>query len=734
MNRILVSCFTAAIFLSAFLLFAVQPLFAKMVLPQLGGAPAVWSVAMVFFQAMLLLGYLYAHLIMRFLPMQMAALVHIIVTAAAFLCLPIALASGFGRPPVEGQIVWLLSLFTVSIGLPFFALAANGPLLQAWFSRTGHPQAQDPYFLYSGSNVGSLLALLLYPVLFEPNFTLGRQSVLWTEGYALFFACLVLVGIFMQRSNDKAAMAEASVPLIQGWAQRALWTAFAFIPSALLIAVTAYISTDVASVPFLWIAPLVLYLLTFIIAFMRRPLISERVIAAILPFAIAPLLMVLISNYHLSWLPLLCLHLLTFFLLAMLCHGRLAKSRPPAQRLTEFYFFLSLGGVLGGLFSSIVAPGIFNDIVEYPFLIIAALLALPGLKDAYLIHGKRDVIFALGALGLAAGTGLILREFVGYGMMWLFVFVIIGTVLIADRRRPFRFLVLSAGALLILPFLQVGLTNLVSKRSFFGVHKVYDTRNGVFRVLQHGTTIHGAQYKDPARANEPVSYYTKGESYSQAIETARASGPLEKVGIVGLGGGTLACLMQEHERMTFFEIDPVVVSLAQREFSFLRNCAPDARIVLGDARLTLADEENASYDLLILDAFTSDAVPVHLLTQEALRLYLTKLKPEGFIIFHISNRNLEMESMLATSAAELKLAAYAHYKSVNNEDVANMIMPAHLVVMARGIDHLAPLSQMEEWRELNATSTAAWRDDFSNIFGAMMRHLNRPRPPTTRQE
>jgi predicted O-methyltransferase YrrM len=718
--------FTAAIFLSAFLLFAIQPMFAKMVLPQLGGAPSVWSVAMVFFQGLLLLGYLYAHFLSKYLPLRAALLVHLAVTALAFISLPVAIAAGLGKPPVEGQVIWLLKLFTVSIGLPFFALSANGPLLQAWFSRTGHVQARDPYFLYSGSNIGSLLALLAYPLVIEPQLMLSEQSRYWTAAFGIFLGLLALLAIVMvsQGVKEKTGAQETFKASAR---RRFYWTALAFIPSALLISVTAHISTDVAAVPFLWILPLVIYLLTFIIVFARKPLVTPALAASLLPLVVAPMLLVLIGGFFLPWPITLFLNLAGFFIIGLRCHGLLAEDRPQPAGLTEFYFFLSLGGVLGGLFSGLAAPYLFNSVIEYPLLVALSLLTLPNLKRDLAAGWQRDAIVAAIAIAIAGASGFFLKANFNEKLMWTAVLTILGAVMIADRRRPLRVLLVAVGALLLWPALKFEHGHGLSKRSFFGVHKVHESMDGKYRILEHGTTIHGAQALDPAKAREPLTYYAKENNFGQVVRAIRARHALKSIGAVGLGTGSMACHLEKGESITFFEIDPVVVSIANSEFSFLKNCAPEAHMVVGDARLTLAEQADGSFDLLIIDAFTSDAVPLHLLTVEALQLYMSKLKPDGVVLLHISNRNLEMESMLASSAAGLNLAAYARTEAPDVEKWKRMVAPSQVVVMARKAADLGDLPKQPGWRMLTRTHVLAWRDDFSNILGALWRRLNEDR-------
>ena len=372
------AAYTAAVFLSALLLFGVQPMFTRMVLPQLGGSPAVWSVAMVFFQSMLLAGYAYAHVLMRARGRLVPVLVHLALLCAAGLTLPLAVAPGWGAPPAAGTEFWLLGLFTVSIGLPFFALAANNPLLQAWLVRSGHQSARDPYFLYAASNVGSFLGLLSYPILFEPAFTLRTQERLWSGGFALLVAAIGICGVLLLRARDAETTPreEAAAPKPR-WLTIARWVFVSAVPSGLLVAITAHISTDVAAAPLLWVMPLSIYLLTWVMVFARRPPFSHGLILTMQPFAIAGIVVLLLVAGNIRLLPNLIGHLLAFFVIAMACHGELARSRPAAAHLTTFYLALSFGGMLGGLFAGLVAPNIFSWVAEYPILAVLAVLCRP---------------------------------------------------------------------------------------------------------------------------------------------------------------------------------------------------------------------------------------------------------------------------------------------------------------------------------------------------------------------
>src|ERR1700681_3416514 len=390
-SALLIPIYTAAIFLSAGLLFAVQPMFTKMVLPRLGGSPSVWAVAMVFFQGILLLGYAYADILTRFVRGPLALLIHLAVMLGGAIFLPVAVAKGWGLPPADREQLFLLGLFSVSIGFPFFALSANGPLLQAWFARSGLGQAQNPYFLYAASNFGSLLALFAYPFVAEPFSTLSFQSNIWRSGYVLLIALVALCGgLVFFRGGEATLSPGQSTEAAPVFGRMAYWVALAFVPSALMIAATTHITTDVAAAPFLWVLPLSLYLISFILVFSQRTFVQQAAWIKLQPFLLALLVLTLALDIR-TWLTVdVTLHLLTFFVTAMICHGLMAATRPQAAYLTRFYFCMSLGGVLGGIFSGLIAPYVFSWTAEYPLLVVAAALARPGLawprgKEARLI-------------------------------------------------------------------------------------------------------------------------------------------------------------------------------------------------------------------------------------------------------------------------------------------------------------------------------------------------------------
>src|ERR1700735_493341 len=554
-NRLVLIVYTAAIFVSALLLFSVQPLFTRMVLPRLGGSPAVWSVAMVFFQSLLLAGYAYAHFLMQLQNRAIPVAVHLVLLLVALLTLRRSIAGGWGEPPSSGYAFWLLGLFAVSIGLPFFALAANNPLLQAWFVRTGHPNGPDPYFLYASSNIGSFLALLSYPVLLEPLFTLRTQNLIWTGGYGLLIVLIAACGVLLLRSPASAAvdvLAEDSAAPAPSWMLRARWIFLAAVPSGLLIAVTAHISTDIAAAPLLWVLPLSLYLLTWVLVFQSRPLLPHKWMLLAQPLAIAGVIVLLAIGGEQNLLLTLGGNLLFFFVIAMACHGELARTRPAAKYLTGFYVALSFGGMVGGLFAGLIAPFTFSWIAEYPILLALAALCRPPGGDERLPGWSRWYWPFLGLLAVALiapswSDGRITSEITAWliaNRVWVISAVGLLSALLAlglnaNRWKIFATVVV---ALVLLRAYPSDDGRVETVRSFFGVHKIVGTPHGQYPVMMHGTTIHGAekfQNDDGTPVTgrpEPITYYHKDGGIGQAISAVRKrKGAPLRVAVIGLG-------------------------------------------------------------------------------------------------------------------------------------------------------------------------------------------------------
>lgn len=725
---LLVSVFSIAIFLNAALLFSVQPLFTKMVLPLLGGTPAVWNTCLLFFQAVLLAGYLYAHLTSRWLSVRAQAVLHMGLLVVALAFLPIAVPASWAPPGTTLPMGWLLGLLTVALGLPFFLLSAGAPMLQRWFAGTQHPHAHNPYFLYAASNLGSFAALLAYPFVIEPRMRISEQSVAWLRTY---YGLLVIIGIcavaaFASRRpsmpKPRSDREPAADPPPNPRA-RARWVLLSFAPSSLLIGVTTYLSTDIASVPFLWVVPLALYLLTFVLVFARRPFLSRELVMHAQLLLGLVLVVALCLPSEAGIIGPATLHLLAFFATALMCHGQLADSRPGAEHLTEYYLWMSFGGMLGGVFNVLVAPILFDSVLEYAIALVIAFALRPSVATTAPAPRARagDVLYPLvvGVVILA-----VLRsprppsEWFEHGTPLFLVAAMF--VVFFFWKRPIR-LALGAGAMYAATQLAGDTRSelLMQDRSFFGTYRV--RRVDDYHLLLHGTTNHGGQSVDPARRTEPMTYYYRGgaveDLFTHLVPTAS-----RRVAIVGLGTGAIACYGRPGERWTFYEIDPLVERIAREPayFTYLRDCPPQTDVVIGDARLRLAAAPDAEYDLIVLDAFSSDAVPVHLMTREAVALYLSKLRPGGALIVHISNRYVDLEPVLIALAGDAGLAGAFGDRSPPDETSGKPYNGSRWVVLAREASGLATLAQAPGWRALQPTSSARlWTDDYTDVLGAI---------------
>jgi hypothetical protein len=740
--------FTLTTFLSALLLFAIQPMFAKMVLPVLGGSPSVWSVSVFFFQAALLAGYLYAHLLINRAPPHLTGLIHLAVCLAAFISLPIAMVKWLGDPPEGEPYLWQLTMFAASIGLPFVAVSANAPLLQAWFARTGHPNARDPYFMYAASNLGSLIALIGYPFVLEPAFGLSELRYFWAYGYALLVAAIA--GSFFLMRGAQAGGAPEAVPAPAGEAasaeaptlvNRLSWIGLAFVPAALLTAFTVHITTDVASAPQLWVIPLAIYLLTFILVFRDRPLISREALLFIHLVALAIGLIALSFQTN-DWNIIAGTGVVAFFTTAMLAHRTLYEARPAPQHLTEFYLWMSFGGALGGMFTALIAPRLFSEIYEYPLLLAASMACRPGALNLGDSKEKQKdeavVLWLIAAVGvlviwwlpIIASYMRLPQALVQVGSTPLIV-IILAAALLANVNFPPRQLVaaaLMAFALVTLPSAVRQADSQITQRSFFGVYRVADSRETGYRTLVHGTTLHGAQRivdedGQPVDDTVPTTYYypesPMGQTIAKRREVLKAKGEKGRYGIVGLGTGSSGCHKQEGETWKFFEIDPTVIRISSnpKNFTFITKCQPNIDIAIGDARLTIQKEKDSSFDLFIIDAFTSDAIPVHMLTKEAVELFLSKLKPDGVVLLHTSNRYLDLNSVLAAIQKELPPGtAGIAVQDAGGEGYGQS--GSSNVIFAKSEEALKPYRALQGVSELEDHGLRAWTDDFSDIVEA----------------
>ena len=717
--------FAGTLFVSASLMFVLQPLFGKLLLPLLGGSPAVWNTCMVFYQTILFLGYLYAHALSTRCPRQWQVLLHFAVIALSFFALPVGLSENTIPPTDSDPTFWLCWTLFLAIGLPFFVVSTTAPLIQKWFSQIGHSSSDDPYFLYVASNTGSLIALLSYPFLLEPSIGLANQQTDWSIAYGLLCVLIAACAWRLWKSQQAKDITATDTPTVEilTWQQKLHWLALAFVPSSLLLGLTNFISTDIASVPLLWIIPLTVYLLSFIIVFSQWNDRLHPWMVKIQPFVLIPFLAYSFVNpADLPYWVYLILHVLAFFFAVMVCHGELANSRPHTEHLTSFYLIMSFAGMLGGMFNTFVAPFIFNGIYEYPIMIVAALL----LRPSPLSWRKSQLIVPASLLSI----GLILYASVKDLLQYfdsLALSLIAFSVLVYFLRRQTLSYALTIGVIMFLALSLHGLSShtLYQERSFFGVMAVRESvltdeqnKPETYRELFHGTTKHGAQRLPEALAKIPLTYYSQPGPMGQLFKTFDKQNANWQIGVVGLGAGALACYAKPTQHWTLYEIDPLVIDIAKNTnyFTYLSRCLPNPIMRVGDARLALEKEPDQHFDLLIMDAFSSDAVPTHLLTQESIELYLKKLKPNGILAFHITNRHLALKKVLSVHAEHLHFASLIQeFKAPDNMP---LVVDTDWVVMAKQPQTLEPLTLalLGDWQTMPLYfDLSPWTDDFTNI-------------------
>ncbi len=710
----------------SFLLFLVQPLVGRIVLPVLGGSPNVWNIAMLFYQGVLLGGYLYAHALQR-LAVRVQMLIHLAVFGVAAITLPIGLAGWYPAPGDGDPALWLIGLLAASIGPVFFAVSAQAPMMQAWFARTGDPDAENPYFLYAASNLGSFAALLAYPLLVEPMAGLPLQRLGWSAGFVALAGLVLLCGLL---ARGGAATAAPARPYPTSWRERLRWAGLAAVASGLLLSTTTHLTTDLMAMPLLWVVPLGLYLLSFVAGFSaagpRLTAMAVRLTPILLLLVGGPLFL---AGNGPQWGVALALAGLVLLLVVTLAlHGTLAIERPPAAGLTSFYLWLSVGGALGGLFCALVAPALFSWPWEHPLLLLVAAVLVPGRATgglaaqrsgqlAILLAGLLMVVLLAGPSrlfspggslapslsALAAVLVLLLLAITAIGQRWLFVVMLALLMLgVGGSRR-----------------LQAVLDG-QHTRSFFGVYTVRDRPEQQLRQLMHGTTLHGIQSQRPDLQREPMTYYVRDSGVGRALALApQLFGPAARIGVVGLGAGTLACYAQPGQRWTMFEIDPEVVRIARQDFTYLSQCNPGIAMVVGDARLTLQQQPAGGFDLLAVDAFSSDSIPLHMMTREALAIYGRALERDGLLLIHISNRFLDLEPVLAALARDGGWQARILRYEPQGMPAPGMVRAQSLwVALSRDPARLQALAAAGGgWQPLRQDAAVpVWRDDFASVL------------------
>lgn len=787
---ILLYSFTLA--LSAMLMFIVEPVVSKIILPVLGGNPSVWGAVVMFFQGVLLLGYAYVHVGRELLGTKKQALVHAGLLIFSLLFLPLSISPELLHSTVYiHPVAWLISVLMVSVGVPFFVLSASAPLLSSWFAES----EKNPYMLYAASNIGSLFGLLSYPFIVEPFLSLSTQRIVWSVCYGLLLAMVsFLLKEYLQThvAKTKKKIERAVKPISNEL--RAWWVLLAFVPSSLMLSVTSHITTDIAPIPLLWVVPLALYLLSFVFVFARQPRGIETSRKMLVPF-VAPLALMLAVSENilpywpwlvalpvyilvtiftkpelrtasikqiaqtlfgpvlfllpfvfffggkLQYLPLCVWYVAAFFLVSMVCHGRLSELKPVPEELTEYYFFLSLGGAFGGIFNVLIAPLLFYGFYELQLGLIAAFFMLPFTREDW--ENKRPLLWALGASAFSLllfyleykNLGAFDRNIIEPFNRWMwdkryewgnigfasksdtfafFEIVTLMLVMLYFRKNKLVPGVVIGPMLLVTLLFPVGNNELkFQDRNFFGILYARFAPSQPAMYLTNGTTQHGFQFKDEAHARTPTNYYDWEGPLGALVRSLRlrTGGAGQEVAAVGLGTGTVACLAQEGQRTTFFEINPMIDKIAHTPelFSYLRDCPGSNRVVIGDGRISMQSQPDHFFSLIILDAFNSDAIPIHLLTKEALDLYMQKLTPDGVIAYHISNRHLNLEPVVGNLAQTHNLYGISGYFEGSD-----------WVFVAQKPEDFGALADDQRFHLLVPDdSKRLWTDDYSDIISIL---------------
>ncbi len=746
MTKLYIPVFSLTLILSASLLFSVQPMFSKMILPLLGGTPQVWNTAMLFFQVCLLAGYGYAHATTRFLNVKVQSVIHIILLFAVLFVLPFGIPEGWLPDETKDPTIWQLYLMTITIGAPFFVLAASAPMLQRWFTNTSHPDADNPYFLYGASNLGSMASLLAYPTIIEPMLNLSGQSNAWMYGFFALFTLVILSAIIIwndtENKSDKTKKIKEHIPSVTN-KQRLLWLFLSFVPSSLMLGVTTAITTDIASAPLLWIMPLALYVSTFIIAFARKPIISipqARLMFDVLFISVISLV-VLTNDTYMNPFFLIGIYLALFFSAATLCHLKLVHLKPHNKHLTEFYLFMSAGGALGGVFNAIIAPQLL--ILPIEFAIAVALVIVARFMTSPSKAVSLETIFLSVIRSFIAkkedrkNNNFKVEQILIMALLILFIFNkvlpdatyfiagLITLTLLFLRKTRITFAVVSLILLSIFPLrsnIYSGDNIIYQSRNFFGVIRIIDKENQ--RILMHGTTNHGMQIKTEGKlALEKISYYSKYSPIFDVMSYYDLHGEdNQKIAVLGLGIGIMSCFQKDGRSYDFYEIDPEIMHLAENKeyFTFLSDCGSPYKTILGDARIKIKEQPNKGYDLVLTDAFSSDNIPIHLLTKEAISSYLSKTSDEGAVVLHISNRYLDLEPILTKTASELgyELLGHAKYppKSLNKEE--HQYFPSHHVILTKSEKMKSFLRDRNWTNGMTNPKAKSWTDSYSNIIAA----------------
>ncbi|MBF0408163.1 MAG: fused MFS/spermidine synthase [Candidatus Riflebacteria bacterium] len=721
-------------FIGACLLFFIQPFIARLFLPLAGGSPTLWNTCMMFFQMLLLAGYTFSHLNSTFLKSARSMFLSWLIFALPLLSLPIVFPEIISGNDT-GSVWWFIGALFSTAGLPFFALSTVSPILQKWYSDSGLPGASDPYFLYSAGNLGSLTGLLAYPLVVEPFFGLSLQNIYFYYGYIVFFAAITLSALillfFIRRNIPEAS--EKSIKLPKNTAKPSVsyshldalkWVVLSFIPSTLSLGITHHISSEIAPVPLFWSVLLALYLLSFIIAFSPGIKLNLSALSRLIALFMTVLVFAFLRQLNEPIFVILPVHILVFFLSAILCHRMLADLRPPTSDLTAFYLFMSIGGAMGGIFNTLLAPMLFDSILEYPLALASVCWLLHHYSGSKIFGSgfKIEVVpFLLFFWMFTVRTVLGDRDSTDLlQLVFRNIIPSIAVFLVSSHRSAFSL------SVLVLLFTACTIpspqgTTVHAERTFFGIHRVTLSPDGKFTCLMHGNTIHGIQAKDVQDSKVPGLYYHPSGPVGDVFQLTERDMP-RQVGAVGLGVGSIAAYGKKGDFFSYFEIDPAIVRIAENIsfFTYLSKSHADNRFVLGDGRSSLSREPESKFDMLIFDAFSSDSVPMHLLTEEAFRLYLKRLKKDGIMAFHISNRYISFESVLAATLKSAGFSSLIRVDSyVTEASTRQGKADSTWMVAAENEKTLENFLKTKRWQKpIIQPSQKIWTDDFGSLLSS----------------
>jgi hypothetical protein len=736
--------YTGVVFLTGFLLLAVQLVFGKITLPLLGGAPNVWLTYLAFYQTTLMFGYLYSYLMQRFISIKKQIVIHIGLFLLSLFFIPLSLDTSLLNDFSTTHAYSLFMVLATSVGIPYFMLTATSPLTQSWFGNTLHEKSNSPYFLYVASNLGTFISLMIYPFLVEPLMAVDLQSSVWSILYIveiILIACCGLTFFYMFKKNSNKDIKKEKVNIVIEEVKETLitksllfkWVLFAFVPSALLSSTTTKLTIDIAPIPLFWVITLGLYFLSFTIAFSENKKINRSFQATTIVLLILSLINSL-KYFEMNVMSSAIIWVSTLLFLSINLHKKLADSAPNKEKLTLFYLFLAIGGSLGGIFTGIICPLIFNDYYEHNLLLIlAGLVCSLGFKsNFYDKHIKNERIYKILLLVILP---IMMFYFSYYKIKDIDTSVIylilpIYTIFIVTHvdKSFFKYSTPAiAMAISLIVLISMDISGFLHKeRTFFGVYKITEGKNSEgnkVHHLIHGSTLHGAQIQSPvSEVNKTLNYYSVDNGMNKAIEYYRKGSKIENVAIIGLGTGAMTCLFGENEHINYFEIDKAVAKIASNNeyFSYLSSCKAPYDITFGDARIKIKDVKDEKYNIIVIDAFSSDAIPTHLLTLEAIKSYQDKLVDNGIVIFHISNRYLNLEPVISNIASNIKLESKV-CKTLNKDIVGIYGTGSTVIVIGKDLSSLEK-ERNNCWKYpiKNSVPHKIWTDNYSSIFPYMM--------------